>query len=319
MKTNKLILSLLGASIISGAFMNQSGNMVNAQTKPVKIGILQLVDQTALNDAKKGFKEELSKEGFKGNKVKFDYLNAQGDQSNLKSMSEKLKKDKNDINLAIATPAAQSLQKADKNTPMVFTAITDPKSAGLMTNVNKPDTNATGVTDMVNIKSQIKFLHKAFPKAKTVGLLFNAAEQNSVFQVKIAKKEIKKLGLTVVEKTAASSNDVEQAATTLAKKSDVIYIPTDNTAAAAMPTIGKVSEKIKTPVINADATMIKFAGVATKGINYEDLGRQTAKQAIKIIKGKKVKDIPVEKPSKIRLVTNAKRMKLFNLTEDQLK
>lgn len=94
--------------------------------EPIKIGILQLIDQTALTDARKGFEAELAEQGYKGKKIEIDYVNAQGDQSNLRTMSEKLKKDDNVVNLALATPAAQALQKVDPDTPMVFTAITDP-------------------------------------------------------------------------------------------------------------------------------------------------------------------------------------------------
>ena len=282
-----------------------------ADKSQVKIGILQLIDQQALTAARKGFTEELAKAGYKGKKIKLDYVNAQGDQSNLQTMSQRLQRDKNDLNLAIATPAAQALQKADSKTPLLFTAITDPTA--------KPDKNATGVTDMVDVAGQIDFLHKAFPKAKKVGLLFNAAEENSQVQIKLAKAAIKKLGLTAVEKTAATTNDVEQSATALMKQSDVVYIPTDNTMAASMPTIGKISTKENIPVVTADATMVKLAGVATVGINYEDLGRQTGKLAVQILKGKKVSDLPVEKPAKTRLVTDSTRMKQFGLTEAALK
>lgn len=316
MKIKKFVIGVVAAvAMLSLAACGKS----SSSQKTVKVGVLQLINQQALNAANKGFKEELAAEGYKGTKVKFDNLNAQGDQSNLNSMSNRLKSDNNTVNLAIATPAAQALQKVDNKTPMLFTAVTDPKSAGLTSSTKKPDKNATGVTDMVDVKGQIDFTHKLFPKAKKIGLLYNASEENSVVQIKIARKEIKRLGLTAVVKTAASTNDVQQAAQALASQADAIYIPTDNTAAAAMATIGKVSEQTKTPVVNADATMIKLAGVATVGINYEDLGKQTAKMAVKIIKGKQVKDVTVQAPAKATLVTNAKRMKLFHLTPAQVK
>ncbi len=283
----------------------------------IKIGILQLIDQKALNAAKRGFTEELAQKGYHGSKLKIDFLNANGDQSNLTAMSARLAQDHNTLNLAIATPAAQALHKAAPKTPLLFTAITDPKSAGLMTDTKRPDRNATGVTDLVNVKGQIDFTHRLFPKAKTVGLLYNAAEPNSVYQIKLAEKELKRLKLKVVVKTAATTNDVEQAAQALSQKADVIYVPTDNVAAAAMPTIGKVSAATKTPVVNADATMIKYAGVATVGVDYEDLGRQTAKMAIALLKGKKPRSLPLESPAKLHLKMNASRMKQFHVTAAQ--
>ncbi|WP_262314935.1 ABC transporter substrate-binding protein [Lacticaseibacillus parakribbianus] len=316
MKLKKIALSL--ATVAAVLSLAACGKKQAADKNTVKIGILQLIDQSALNAARKGFTEELAAAGYKGKKVQIDYVNAQGDQANLKSMSQQLAKDGNVLNLAIATPAAQALQKEDAKTPMLFTAVTDPKAAGLVSDVDAPDLNATGVTDAVDVAGQIDFTHKLFPQAKRIGLLYNAAEENSVVQIAQAKKELKKLGLKAVVKTAATTNDVQQAAEALAKQADAIYIPTDNVAAAAMPTIGKVSEAAKVPVVNADATMIKTGGVATQGINYEDLGRQAAKLAIKIIKGKKVKDLAVEAPAKTSLVTNKHRMQLFNLTQAQV-
>ena len=288
-------------------------------SKQVKVGVLQLINQTALDDARKGFNAELAKKGYSGKNVKIDYVNAQGDQANLSTMSQQLKKDKNDVNFAIATPAAQALQKADPDTPMVFTAVTDPKSAGLVSNLKAPDKNATGVTDKVDAKSQIELLHKMFPKAKKIGLIYNAAEPNSVVQIKTARKILKSLGLTPVAKTIASTNDAEQTMTALADKADAIYIPTDNTAAAAMNTIGKVSEEKKVPVVTADATMIKLAGVATKGFSYKQLRKQAADQVVKILKGKKVKSLPVENPAKSVLVKDDKRVKLFKVDPSVLK
>lgn len=304
--------------LASVALLAACGAKKDAATdnKQVKIGILQLINQSALDDARKGFTQELAAKGYKdGKNIKIDYVNAQGDQANLKTMSDQLKKDKNAFNLAIATPAAQALQKADPDTPMLFTAITDPKAAGLVGNGKK----ASGVTDKVDTKGQLTLLKKMFPKAKTVGLLYNAAEPNSVIQVKTAKAALKDLGLKAVEKTIASTNDAEQTMTALADKADAIYIPNDNTAAAAMNTIGKVSEKKKVPVVNSDATMIKFAGVATRGISYKELGKQTADMAIKLIKGEKIEKLAVEDPAKTSIVTDDKRMKLFNVDPSVLK
>ncbi|WP_390406085.1 ABC transporter substrate binding protein [Lacticaseibacillus jixiensis] len=312
----KLLLGL-GAVAILG--LAACGKSASAKDDTVHVGVLQLIDQTALTDARKGFTEELKAQGYSGKKIKIDYVNAQGDQANLKTMSEQLAKDKNDVNLAIATPAAQALQKGDPDTPMVFTAVTDPKSAGIVDNMKAPSKNATGVVDMVDITMQIKYMHKLFPKAKTVGMLYNAAEQNSVVQIKAAEKAAKQLGLKVVKRTVATTNDVQSATEALAGQSQVIYAPTDNTVAAAMATVGKVSLAKKVPVVPAAATMVKDGGVATVGLNYEDLGKQTAKLAVKIIKGKKVKSLPVESPAKVSVVTNAKMMKAFGLTAADVK
>ncbi len=321
MKIKKIMLTAMTvASVALLAACGSKSSAKDSSTKTVKIGILQLINQSALDDARKGFTQELAREGYKkGKNLKIDYVNAQGDQANLTTMSQRLKRDKNDLNLAIATAAAQALQKVDAKTPMVFTAITDPKSAGLVTNTKAPDKNATGVTDMVNVAGQVKLLHRIAPKAKTIGLIYNAAEANSVVQIKMAKAAIKNLGLKVVEKTVASTNDVSQATTSLASQADAIYIPTDNTMAAAMATVGKITTKTQTPVVAAASTMVEDGGLATNGIDYKDLGVQTAKMAVKILKGKDVKDLAVESPAKVSVIVNKKTAKALNIDPSSIK
>ena len=186
-----LVLTIAATVLIGLTLIGCGKKSSAASSRTVKVGILQLMDQTALTEARKGVESELAKAGYSGKRIKLDYVNAQGDQANLKTMSDRLARDKNDVNLAIATPAAQALQKADKKTPLLFTAITDPKSAGLVTNLEKPDKNATGVTDLVAVADQINLLHQTFPQAKTIGLMYNASEPNSVYQIKHAKARLK--------------------------------------------------------------------------------------------------------------------------------
>ncbi|ERL65337.1 ABC transporter substrate-binding protein [Schleiferilactobacillus shenzhenensis] len=280
----------------------------------VKIGILQLMDQNALDETRQGFIAELKKEGYtQGKNLTIDYVNAQNDQANLKTMSEKLAKDQNNVNVAIATPAAQALLQADKKTPLLFTAIFDPLAAGLTKTLAKPSANMTGATDTVPVAGQIKLLHQLFPQAKKIGLLYNASEPNSLSAIKMAKKAVAALGLQSISKTVASTADVQQTTTALAHQVDAIYIPADNVLTAAMATVGKVSLDTKVPVIPATGPMVQLGGVATNGIDFTKLGAQTAQMAIKILKGKKVADLPVEQPKDISLVVNKKFAQAFHV------
>lgn len=317
MKKRYWYLGLVSMALL--LVLGACGKAQGTSDKKIKIGILQLMNQTALDDARKGFIAELAKEGYKdGKNITIHYVNAQNDQANLKSMSEQLAKDKNTVNLAIATPAAQALLQADKDTPQLFTAITDPVAAKLVKSMKNPGSNVTGTSDLVPVSGQIKLLHELFPKAKTIGLLYNAAEPNSLVQVKMAKAAIAKLGLKSTATTVASTNDVSQAMTALAGKADAIYVPADNVVAASMATVGKISAEQKVPVIPAASTMVPAGGVATNGIDYKKLGAQTAQMAIKIIKGKKAKDLPVELPKDISLVVNQKLAKTFNIDPDKI-
>lgn len=312
----------IAAAAVAALSLAACGNKSNAgsSNKTVKIGILQLINQSGLDDARKGFVAELAKEGYKdGKNMKLDYVNAQGDQANLSTMSQQLQKDKNDLNLAIATPAAQALQKADPKTPMLFTAVSAPVDAGIVSSMTHPDKNTSGVTDMVSVKGQIGLLHRIAPKAKTIGLIYNAAEPNSVIQIKAAKKAIKALGLKSAEKTVASTNDVQQTMTALTGQAQAIYIPADNTLAAAMATVGKIAGQKKVPVVPAASTMVQDGGLATNGFNYRDLGKQAAKQAVKILKGKKTSTIPVEKPAKVSVMVNKAMAKKLGIDPSSIK
>ncbi|WP_461213892.1 ABC transporter substrate-binding protein [Lacticaseibacillus sp. GG6-2] len=314
----KLMLGLAtAAAVLLLAACGKSTKSSDPST--IKIGILQQLDQQALDDTKKGITEELKAKGY--GKAKVKVLNAQGDQSNLNQMSQQLTSANNTVNIAIGSAASQAMEKAGNKTPLIFSAITDPVAAGLITKaaMKAPDKNATGVTVLTSVKAQLELLQQMFPKAKKVGMLYDAGEPNALAVVKRARKAMKQLGLTPVEMTVASSSDVEATARALAKKVDAFYIPNDHIAAVGMATIGKVSTETHVPVVNCDPTMIPLAGVATKGASFESVGKQTADMAIKIIKGKKVKDIPVEAPKDVRLVKNEKRMKAFGITDADLK
>ncbi len=297
------------------------GNSAKSKTKTattVKIGILQQVDQAALDDTKKGITEELKAKGYGNAKIKV--LNAQGDQSNLNQMSQQLTSMGNTVNISIGSAASQAMEKAGNKTPLVFSAITDPVAAGLIAkqDLNAPKHNATGVTVLANVKMQLELLHKMFPNAKKIGMMYDASEPNALAIVKRARKAMKQLGMTPVEKTVAAVSDVDATARALCKQSDALFIPNDHIAAVGMTTIGKVSLATKVPVVTTDPTMIQFAGVATRGANFEDIGKQTADMAIKIIKGKSVKKLAVEGPKNIHLVKNKKRMQFFGVTDDML-
>lgn len=317
---NLLTLTVATVATLTLAACGSKPAGAESTEKTAKIGILQLINQTALDDARKGFKAELARQGYKeGKNLKLDYVNAQGDQANLSTMSQQLKKDKNDLNLAIATPAAQAIQRIDKKTPLLFTAVSDPAAAGLVKNLDKPEANITGVTDMVSVAGQVKLLKRIAPKVKTVGLIYNAAEANSVTQIKSAKAALKALNLNVVEKTVASTNDVQQTMETLTAKADAVYIPADNTMAAAMATVGKVAAKKQVPVVPAASTMVNDGGLATNGFNYRDLGVQAAKQAVAILKGKKVSQVPVQKPAKVSVIINKDMAKQLHIDPATIK
>lgn len=262
------------------------------------------MEHVSLSAARKGFEEELKAEGYKeGKNLKLDYQNAQGDQSNLQTISEQLAKD-NDLILAIATPAAQALATATSEKPIVFTAVTDPLSADLVNSIKKPGGNLTGTSDQAPIGKQVKLLGEALPKAKKVGILYTTSERNSEVQVKKAESLLKKAGYEVVKKGISSTNDVQDAANSLMKETDAVFVPTDNTVASTMTMIGQLSVQNKVPVIGGSTDMVDAGGLLTYGTNYKELGKQVGKMAVKILKGADPAKLSVEYPKTVSLHVN---------------
>lgn len=320
MKIKKLVIgmSLAGLLLLGGC----SGKKTSESTEKVKrVGVLQIVQHPSLDKAYKGFKKGLETGGYKeGKNLKIDYQNAQNNQDNLKSMSEKLVNEKSDLLLGIATPAAQSLATATTEIPTVVTAVTDLKAAKLVKTMDKPGGNITGTTDMASVDKQMELLLSIVPKAKSIGIMYNAGEANSKVQADLAVEALKKAGIKAVIKTANTTNDVQQVTETLASSTEGIYVPTDNTFASAAAIIGKVVKEKKIPLVAGSTDQIKTGGLATVGIDYESLGEQTGKMAAKILDGKaKPADMAVEKPAKMELFVNKDMAKALGIDPSSIK
>ncbi|MCO6528448.1 MAG: ABC transporter substrate-binding protein [Lactobacillus sp.] len=318
MKFRKIVIgiSLAGLLLLSGCSKKAHNH---SQVKHV--GVLQVVQHPSLDKAYKGFKKGLKEGGYtEGKNLKIDYQNAQNSQDNLKSMSEKLINEKSDLILGIATPAAQSIANTTEDIPTVVTAVTDLKAAKLVNSNSKPGRNVTGTTDMVSIDKQIELLLSIVPKAKTIGVMYNAGESNSKIQADLAIAALKKAGVKVLVKTANTTNDVQQVTETLANKVQGIYVPTDNTFASAASIIGKVVKEKKIPLVAGSTDQIKQGGLASIGIDYEELGKQTGKMAAKILDGKaKPSDMPVEKANQLNLVVNKEMAKALGINPKSIK
>lgn len=273
----------------------------------IQIGVLQLVEHPALDAAYQGFVDGLDEAGFVvGEKIEIDFRNAQADQSNLMTMSERFVKNNVDLILAIATPAAQSVASATSTIPVLFTAVTDPVAARLVESWEKPGLNVTGVSDIGPIDKQIELAQKLLPDAKVLGIIYNSSEVNSEVQAKQAEEYAKELGLEVEFGTVTSVNDIEQVATSLAGKCDIIYVPTDNTIASAIPNLVQVAQEKGLLIIGGEEGQVESGATATISISYYKLGLQTAEMAVKILNGALPAETPVEKLEDTDLVINQK-------------
>ena len=262
--------------------------------KPV-IGIIQYVEHVALDAAREGFVQALKDNGYEdGQNVTIDYQNGQAESSNLTTIATRFVGENADLVLAIATPAAQQMAAATETIPILGTAITDYVSALLAESNEAPGYNISGTSDMNPISDQIALLKELVPNAQTVGVLYTSSETNSVIQAQIAKEAIESLGMTYVEATVTTSNDVQQATQRIVGQCDAIYIPTDNTFASSMALVYGVTTESKTPVICGEEGMTMQGGLATLGINYYDLGYQTGLMAIEVLNGADVSKMPIQ-------------------------
>ena len=302
----KLLAPLLVVGILLTSLISLHQLKADKKKDVFRIGISQFITHQSLDATREGFVDELAKQGYiEGKNIEIDLQNAQGEQRNLKTISQQLA-ESSDVVLAIATPSAQSLANTTQTTPVIFSAVTDPVSAKLVESREHPGGNVTGTSDQSSdaISTQINLIKKVLPKAKTIGILYTQSEPNSVVQKDEAKRLLEEKGFTVVEKTILDSNNVKAAAESLMAEVDMVFVPTDNIISSTMETVKQVSIKHKVPVFGGSTEMIAIGGLYNYGTNYEELGRQTARMLIRVLKGEKPENIAVELPEKLELHTN---------------
>ncbi len=286
------------------------------EKKMVKVGIVQLVEHSALDAANKGFVDGMAANGYKEKEnVTYDRQNAQADQSNLQNIAQRFVSGKMDLICAIATPAAQTMANATKDIPIVGTAITDYAEAKLVASNKEPKGNVTGTTDMNPIKEQVDLMLKIMPQTKNVGVVYSSSEVNSQLQVKILKEVLAAKNINVVEATVSNVNDIQQAAQSLVGKVDTVYAPTDNVIASAMPTLVAITDEAKIPVFCGEGGMVKAGGLATVGIDYYKLGLQTGAMAARILSGKeKPATMAIESQKEMQTIVNEEAAKKLGIT-----
>ncbi|MCA9724607.1 MAG: ABC transporter substrate-binding protein [Kurthia sp.] len=318
MKKKSMLLLLVTAAIMlvlaaCGKKDETQDEKANADEKTYKVGILQYVEHPSLNEATKGFKAALKESGLK---VEYDEQNAQGDPANNTTAANNLVGAGNDLIFANATPSAQAVQTATADIPVLFTSVTDAVGAELIQSMEKPGANVTGTVDThpEAIPNTVKFIANEL-KAKKLGMVYNAGEQNSRAQVDIVKKEAKKYGVEVVEASANTSADVKQATESLVSKVDAYYIITDNTVVSALDSVLDVATDKKIPVMVGELDSVKRGGFGAYGFSYYDIGYEAGQMAVQILKdGKKPADIPAAYPANLKFEVNKETADKLGIT-----
>ena len=276
------------------------------KNKVYTVGICQLVRHEALDAATQGFKDALEK-ALGSENVTFIEQNAQNDSTACSTIVTDFVSKKVDLILANATPALQAAFNATTTIPILGTSITEYGVALDIKDFNGTvGGNVSGTSDLAPLTEQGDMILELFPSAKKVGLLYCSAEPNSGYQVKVMEEYLTGKGITCTRYSFSDSNDISAVTTTAAAQSDVIYIPTDNTAASCSETIGNIVRDKKVPVVAGEKGICTGCGVATLSISYYDLGVKTGEMAAKILKGEaKVSDMPIEYASATKMYNAA--------------
>lgn len=299
-KSMRLVMVMCMVVLLVGVF---SG--CTKKDDKMTIGIVQIVEHPSLDTIRESFIAALEEKGYvDGENIVIDYQNAQGDQTNLNTINKKFVNNKYDMILAIATPSAQSAVGATSEIPILFAACTDPIGSGLVTDMDNPGNNITGTSDAVSAEMIMNLAKELTPDFKTIGALFNSSETNSIAVVEDLEAYAAANGLEVIRGTVSSSSEVQQVATSLVTKVDILFSPIDNTIASAMPIVAKVAGDSQVPFYVGADSMVKDGGLATYGINYSILGAETAEMAVEILEGKKPGEIPVRTMDEMNIYLN---------------
>ncbi len=286
-----------------------------AAAKTVKVAVTAIVEHPALDACRDGIRDGLAAAGYKvGDNLEFVYRSAQGNAATAAQIARQFAGEAPDVIVPISTPSAQAAATASRTIPIVFTAVTDPLAAGLVTSMEAPGGNVTGISDLSPIGAHVALIKELVPAAKAVGFIFNPGETNSVALLQRFKAEAGKAGLTVVEAPANRSADVQGAARGLVGRVQALYVPTDNTIVSALESVIGVAEQNKIPFIAGDTDSVERGAIASIGFNYHDVGRETAAVVVRVLKGEKPGAIAVSQASGTNLVVNRKAAKAQNVT-----
>ncbi len=300
-----MVLSLMGG-----------GCKPSTQVSVTRVGLTQYQPNPILDQVREGFKSGMAEAGYvEGKNVVYEFESADGDVSKTVLIARKFVSDRLELIFAIATPSAQAAAKATATIPIVFGAITDPVSARLVNSLKSSGNNLTGTSDVWPVTEQLELLREIVPNLKTLGVVHNPGEANSVATMQVVRKAAKGLALKLVEAPVTSTGEVLQAARSLVGRCDAMYIPADNTAITASDSMIKVAEEVRLPLLAGDPGSVEKGALATLSINYYDIGKLSAALAVKILKdGKKPADIPTAIPRNYDLIVNLQAAKRMGVT-----
>ncbi len=312
----KRSLAILAALlVVAAAVLAGCGGKTEKDGDVIKIGVVQLVEHTSLDQIRESIIDQLEEDGYTdGDNIVIDYQNAQNEQSNLKTICQGFVADDVDAIVAITTPAAQVAMGETSDIPIVFSAVTDPVASEVVSDLENPGGNVTGTSDAISVEQILELAKEITPDFKTVGALYNSSETNSVSVIEDLKEYAEENGLKVEEAAITSANEIQPAAQSLSKKCDIVFSPIDNTVASSIATANEVFIGAKIPFYVAADSMVKDGALATCGINYEILGQETAKMIEEIIEGGNPAEMSVKTMEEFDVYINSETAEDLGIT-----
>lgn len=282
--------------------------------KPLTVGIVQLAENGAFADMRQGFIDHMRELGYDESKMTFDFQEAGGDVGTLNTICQSMADKGVDLLVTIATPATQAAVNLGTKIPVFFISVSDPVAAGVITDMDHPDKNATGTSNAIPVSDIFDLAAKLTPDVKTYGILYNTSETNSVTTVAKAKAYLDSQGLKYVEKVVTNSSEVQQAAQALVGQADALYIPNDSMIQSAMPQVVEAATAAGIPVYGSSPVMVSSGALATVSTSDPAIGAFTADMVNQYLTGTPVADIPAVVDQNHITVVNAATAKALGIT-----
>lgn len=295
-KHTKIFAALLALTfIVLSVSCNKNTQNVGTDSKSdsYKFGIVLLVENGAFLDMKQGIIDELAAKGYKeGENTTIDYFCAQGDTTNLSTICSSLDDGTYNAVFTVATPTTQQFVNLESSTPCFFCSVSAPVAAGVISDMAKPDKNATGTSNAIPVSDIFALSDKLTPNCETYGLIYCTSEANSVNTIEACKKYLDENNMKYVEASVSNSSEVQTAVESLVGKVDAMFVPNDSVVQSAVTTVADVAKENKIPVYCASATTVASGCFATIAIDDKGIGAKTADMAVEYLGGKKLSDIP---------------------------
>lgn len=303
-------LQWIGLILIGILCLLAMGRSFSSPNTQKRISIIQIVEHPALNETQKGIMDELE-----GHSIKIQFQSAQGNSALAAQIATQYVGSSPDALVGIGTPAAQALLAADQRLkiPIVFSSVTDPLGSKLVPELTNPKGMVTGVSNFIEPEPQLAFFKEILPKLKTLGIIYNPGEANSVALIAKMQQAAKTQHLELILAPANNTTEIPQAAQSLAHKVQAIFINNDNTALSAFDSIVKISNQASIPVFCSDTDMIKHGALAALGPNQYEIGKQTGKILLQILNGEKPANISVQFPLKLEKKINKNQAKKLHI------